>query len=144
MTDIPVRNHSKAEMYALVNRVVSYAQANGKEKTFAAINDPQGPFVNGDLFVWAESTNGTLLADPFFKSGIGQDLIDYTDPHGLKTTQAGIAAMQNGTGFSHALFPDTAFNGTAEIPKLVYQKQVDDTWFIGSGVYGLEVTKHRQ
>ena len=142
MTGIPLRNHSKAEMYDLVNRVVSYAQAKGKEKTFAAINDPQGPFVNGDLFVWAESTNGTLLADPFYKSGIGQDLIDYTDPHGLKTTQAGIMAMQNGTGFSHALFPDTAFNGTAEIPKLVYQKQVDDTWFIGSGVYGLEVTKH--
>ena len=65
-------------------------KANGKEKTLAAINDPQGPFVNGDLFVWGESTDGVLLADPFFKAGIGQNLINYTDSHGLKTTQAGI------------------------------------------------------
>ncbi len=140
LTGIPVRNHTRAELYDLVNRVVTYAKTNGKEKTLAAINDPQGPFVNGDLFVWGESTDGVLLADPFFKAGIGQNFINYTDSHGLKATQAGILAMQNGTGFSHGMFPDIAFNGTREIPKLIYQKAVDDTWWIGSGVYGLEIT----
>ncbi|HTY14962.1 MAG TPA: cache domain-containing protein [Methanoregulaceae archaeon] len=142
LTEITIRNHTKIELYDLVTRVVTFARANGKEKTLAAINDPHGPFVNGDLFVWAESTNGTLLADPFLKTAIGQDLINYTDAYGMKTTQAGIMAMQNGTGFSHALFPDTAFNGSSEVPKLIYQKPVDDTWFIGSGVYGVEVTNH--
>lgn len=57
----------------------------------------------------------------------------------MKTTQVGVEAMKNGTGFSHALFPNTAVNGTADVPKLIYMKAVDDTWWIGSGVYGIEV-----
>jgi hypothetical protein len=47
--------------------------------------------------------------------------------------------MKNGTGFSLALFPDTSVNGTAPVPKLIYMKPVDDTWWIGSGIYGIEV-----
>ena len=58
----------------------------------------------------------------------------------MKTTRVGIDAMQNGTGFSHALFQDTASNGTALVPKLIYMKAVDDAWWIGGGVYGVAVT----
>jgi signal transduction histidine kinase len=139
LTGIQVRNHTRPELYERVNRAVAYARTNGKEKTYTAINDPQGPFVTGDLFVWAESSGGILLADPFWKAEIGHNELNYTDRHGMKTTQAGISAMKNGSGFSRALFPDTARNGTFEIPKLIYMKQVDDTWWIGSGIYGVEM-----
>jgi hypothetical protein len=30
-------------------------------------------------------------------------------------------------------------NGTSDVPKLIYMKTVDDTWWIGGGVYGVEV-----
>jgi len=136
---IVVRNHTRTEMYDLVDRAVTYAQLNGKEKTLAEINNPKGPFVNNDLFVWAETFDGTILADPFWKDGIGYNYLDYTDPYGAKTTVVGINAIHNGTGFSHAMFPDTAANHTASVPKLVYMKPVDDTWWIGSGVYGVQV-----
>lgn len=139
MTGIPVRTHTRVELYKLVNDAVTFAQANGKEKTLAVISDPEGQFVNGDLYVWAETTDGTLLADPFWKSGIGQNYIDYADIYGMKTTRAGVDAMQNGTGFYHALFPNNAENGTAQVPKLIYMKPVDDSWWIGGGVYGIEV-----
>jgi len=139
LTGVPVRTHSRTELYELVNRVVDYAKANGKEKTLAAIDDPKGPFVSGDLFPWAESTDGVLLADPFLKSDIGHDMLEYTDMNGMMTTRVGIDAMQNGSGFSLALFPDTAVNGTVPVPKLIYMKPVDDTWWIGSGVYGVMV-----
>jgi signal transduction histidine kinase len=139
LSGIPVRNHTREELYELVNQAVDFAKANGKEKTFAVINDPAGQFVHDNLFVWAESSDGILLADPFWKSGIGENQLDYIDQYGVKTTQVGIGAMMNSTGFSHALFPDTAVNGTAPVPKLIYQKAVDETWWIGSGVYGVEV-----
>jgi signal transduction histidine kinase len=139
LAGVPVRTHSRMELYELVNRVVDYAKANGKEKTLPVIDDPQGQFVSGDLFPWAESTDGVLLADPFLKPDIGHTMIDYTDVNGMKTTRVGIDAMQNGSGFSLALFPDTSVNGTQQIPKLVYMKPVDDTWWIGSGIYGIEV-----
>ena len=139
LTGLPVRTHSRSELYELVNRVVDYANANGMEKTLEVIDDPNGQFVSGDLFPWAESTDGVLLADPFLKSDLGQNMIDYTDMNGMKTTRVGIDAMQNGSGFSLALFPDTTVNGTALVPKLIYMKPVNDTWWIGSGVYGVEV-----
>ena len=139
LTGITVRNHTRTEMYDLVDSAVTYAKVNGKEKTLAEINNPTGQFVNNDLFVWAETFDGTILADPFWKDGIGNNYINYTDPYGAKTTVVGINAIRNGTGFSHTMFPDTAANHTAAVPKLVYMKPVDDTWWIGSGVYGVQV-----
>ena len=139
VTGITMRNHTRTEMYDLVDSAVTYAKVNGKEKTLAEINNPTGQFVNNDLFVWAETFDGTILADPFWKDGIGNNYINYTDPYGAKTTVVGINAIHNGTGFSHAMFPDTAVNHTASVPKLVYMKPVDDTWWIGSGVYGVQV-----
>ena len=139
LTGLPVRNETRTRLYDLVNRAVDDAREHGKERTLEAINDPAGPFVEGNLFAWAESTDGTMLADPFWKSALGQNYWNYTDLYGLKTTRVGIEAMQHGTGFSHALFPDTAANGTTWVPKLVYQAAVDEDWWIGSGIYGVEV-----
>jgi signal transduction histidine kinase len=139
LTGIVVRNHTRTEMYDLVDSAVIYAKANGKDKTLAEINNPSGKFVNNNLFIWAETFDGTILADPFLKDIIGENQMNYTDPYGAKTTVVGINAIRNGTGFSHAMFPDTAVNHTASVPKLVYMKAVDDTWWIGSGVYGVQV-----
>ena len=139
LTGIPLRQHTRAELHALVSRAVDNAETNGPARALAAIDDPAGPVVDGDLFVGAEGTNGTVLADPFWKEGIGQNFLDVTDQNGVKTTRVGIDAMRNGTGFSHALFKDTASNGTAPVPKLVYMKAVDDAWWIGGGVYGVDV-----
>jgi signal transduction histidine kinase len=103
------------------------------------INDPGGQFVTGDLFVWAESFDGTILADPFWKAGVGKNYLNYTDQYGAKTTLVALNSIREGTGFAHEMFPDTARNGTTAIPKLVYMTAVDDTWWIGSGIYGAQV-----
>ena len=134
-----VRNHSRTDLYDLVNRAVLFAQENGKEKALAEINDPEGRFVQGDLFVWAEDFDGTVLADPYWKEGIGKNWMNTTDPYGSKTTIVSINAIRSGTGFTHVMFPDTSGGGTIPVPKLVYMKAVDDTWWIGSGIYGVEV-----
>ncbi len=139
LAGVQLRYFTRDELFDRVNEAVAFAKENGREKTLAEINNPEGRFVTGDLFVWASSRNGVLLADPFWKSGIGQNLWEYTDRHGMKVTQVGVQAMENGTGFSHALFPNTATNGTADVHKLIYMKAVDDTWWIGSGIYGLRV-----
>ncbi|OPX66659.1 MAG: Cache domain protein [Methanoregulaceae archaeon PtaB.Bin056] len=136
---VQLRSHTREELFDRVNEAVAFAKENGKERALAEINNPEGRFVTGDLFVWASSRDGVLLADPFWKSGIGQNHWEYTDLHGMKLTQVGIQAMEDGSGFSHALFPNTALNGTADVHKLIYMKAVDETWWIGSGIYGLRV-----
>ncbi|HEU17123.1 MAG TPA: histidine kinase, partial [Methanolinea sp.] len=140
--DLPgfqVRNHTREELYERVALAVEFAKASGMEKTLAEINDPEGRFVTGDLFVWAESSDGTLLADPFWKSAIGENEWEYADAYGVKITQVGVRAMENGTGFSHAIFPDTAVDDAPDQHKLIFMKEVDESWWIGSGIYGLHV-----
>jgi signal transduction histidine kinase len=137
ITGVMVRNHTRAEAYDLVNRAVTYAKENGKEKTIQEIN--HGRFANGDLFVWAESFDGTILADPYWGDSVGKNMMNYTDLSGQKTTVVGLSALRNGTGFTHAMFPDTSGSSTVPVPKLLSMKAVDDTWWIGSGIYGVDV-----
>lgn len=139
MTGIMIRNHTRLELYDLVNRTVAYAKVNGKEKTLAVINDPDGPFAEGDLSVWAETSDGIVIADPYWKEGIGVNTMNYTDPYGAKTTQVALYSLANGNGVVHEMFPFMAQNGTLADPKLVYMQSVDDTWWIGSGIYGVQV-----
>lgn len=139
LTGIAVRNNTRTDLYDLVDRAVTYAKANGKEKTLVEINNPNGQFVQGNLFVWAETFDGTVLADPFWKEGVGNNWMTYSDLYGAKTTVVGINAIRSGTGFTHAMFPDTAKDHPASIPKLVYMRSVDDTWWIGSGIYGVQI-----
>jgi signal transduction histidine kinase len=139
VTGIMIRNHTRADLYALTDRAVTYAKENGKDKTLTEINNPEGRFVNGDLFVWAETSDGTILADPYWKTAIGKNYLNYTDPYGAKTTIVAINTVRDGTGFSHAMFPDTATSGNKTVPKLVFMKAVDDSWWIGSGIYGVRV-----
>jgi polar amino acid transport system substrate-binding protein len=139
LTGITVRNHTRTELYDIVNRAVAFARENGKGKALDEINNPGGQFAKGDLFVWAEDFNGTVLADPYWKEGIGNNYLNETDPYGGKITQVSINAIRSGTGFTHVMFPDTAGSSTATVPKLVYMKPVDDTWWIGGGIYGVQV-----
>ncbi|MDD4137858.1 MAG: cache domain-containing protein [Methanoregula sp.] len=134
-----IRNHTKREMYSLVDDVVNYAKANGKQKTLDEINNPDGQFVHGDLTVWASSANGTMLADPYLKDLLGKNFLDYTDSYGDLTTQDELESMNGGTGFTHAMFPYAPANSSFPVPKLVYTKAVDGDWWIGSGIYGVEV-----
>ncbi|MDD2754648.1 MAG: hypothetical protein PHS80_03870 [Methanothrix sp.] len=39
-----------------------------------------------------------------------------------------------GNGFSYYIYPDPSMNMTARL-KLSYVAKVDDTWFLGSGIY---------
>lgn len=102
------------------------------------INDPHGHFVQGDLFVEAEKFNGTVLADPYWKEGVGKNNLDHTDPYGVKTTVVSINTIKSGTGFTHTMFPDTSINSTGPVPKLVFMKPVDDTWWTGGGIHGVQ------
>ncbi len=139
LTGIRIRNQTQEELYTLVDRAVRYAQENGKAKTLAEINKPDGMFTNDNLFVWASGSDGTLLADPFLKDLTGKNQIDYSDPYGEKTTRVGISAIKNGTGYVHGMFNETSTGSARPVPKLMYMKAVDDTWSIGSGIYGVEV-----
>jgi signal transduction histidine kinase len=68
----------------LVKAAVAYLAANGEEKGLDALNNPNGEFVKGELYVFAYDMSGILLANSFRLNLLGQNLLDVPDANGKK------------------------------------------------------------
>lgn len=135
-------SRSSAQLVAFVEKAVAYARQNGKEKALEAFSNPKGPFVDGELYIYAYDMNGTTLAHPFNPEKVGVSRIAEKDASGglfirnLRDTAA------NGSGFVDFYYINPVNNRTVE-KKLGYVMKVDDHWWLGSGIYfGPTVVKH--
>jgi cytochrome c len=71
------------EAQDLVGKAIAYYKDNGKDKAFAAINEPKGQFSNkNDLYVFVFDLNGVCLAHGANKALIGKNLMELKDTTG--------------------------------------------------------------
>lgn len=70
------------EAVAMVKKAAAFIKANGREKAFAQISNPKGPFVDRDLYVTVYDQGGTCLAHGFNPKMVGKNMIDLKDPDG--------------------------------------------------------------
>ncbi|MBN1288599.1 MAG: cache domain-containing protein [Actinobacteria bacterium] len=126
---------TRAEVVDFVEEAVDYARVNGKEKALTEFSDRNGAFVRngGDLYVYAYDFNGNVIAHGGDQSLIGKNLIDFKDPEGLPVIQKLVKLAQGGSGWLTYTWenPETG----KQQKKLGYVMKVDDTWFLGSGMY---------
>ncbi|MBA2307510.1 cache domain-containing protein [Candidatus Dependentiae bacterium] len=66
----------------LVKTAIAYFIQNGKEATFALISNPNGPFVKGDIYMFAYNFKGVAVAHGNNAALVGQNLIDLVDSRG--------------------------------------------------------------
>lgn len=67
----------------LLERAVDSLQKNGPEKSFAAFNDPKGPFIDGAYYVFAVGLDGFMHADGGAPIGlVGKNQIALRDAAG--------------------------------------------------------------
>lgn len=73
-----------ADTKALVEQGVAMVKDKGLDATLKAIGDPKGPFVKGDLYLFAGSLDkATATAHPFAADKlVGPDLTNLKDPKG--------------------------------------------------------------
>jgi cytochrome c len=77
------KSATAAEAVAMVQKVIAAIKANGREKTFAEINDVNGgKFRDRDLYVTINDLNGKNLAHGANPKMQGKDLIDMRDGDG--------------------------------------------------------------
>jgi signal transduction histidine kinase len=126
---------TKADVQAFVEKAVSFAKANGKEAALAAFTQAGGEFHQGQLYIYAYSFDGTVIAHGGDAKLVGQNLIGMKDPNGVQVIRELVALAQRGSGWLYYTWPNPANNNQQE-PKLGYVMKVDDTWFLGSGTYG--------
>lgn len=130
-------SHSTDEMVAFVKDAVAFANAQGKDTALAVFSDPNGSFTRGDLYIYAYDFNGTTVAHPINPEKIGVNRLNETDVTGGYYIRNLRDAAENGSGFVYFYYVDPAQNLTVR-PKLGYVEKVDDTWWLGSGIYGVE------
>jgi polar amino acid transport system substrate-binding protein len=127
-------NESRDDLVAFVDGAKDFALNTTKEEAIKAFNDKNGKFVKGNLYIWAYDFAGNTLAHPLKPELVGKNNINLTDPNGVEIIRDMIALAQNGNRFTYYLYPDPAKNMTQGF-KLSYVTKVDDTWWLGSGIY---------
>ena len=79
----PVRAKDSAdEAKTMVEKAIAFYKAEGKEKAFSEISNPDGRFMKGDLYVFVYDMKGTAVARPVQKGLIGTNIIAATDGAG--------------------------------------------------------------
>lgn len=70
------------EAKSMVEKAAALIKADGKDKALAEINNPGGPFVKGEMYVFAYDLTGTMVAHPVNPKLVGKNLIDVPDAEG--------------------------------------------------------------
>jgi len=124
----------RQNLSSFVGEAIAYAGKNGKDAAIREFNDRNGTFARGNLYIYAFDNNGTTLALPYQPNLIGTDLSGLQDPFGVNYTRIEIYLAQQGGGFIFYHYPNPAHNMTPE-PKMSYVRKVDETWWLGAGIY---------
>ena len=125
---------SPAEAQELVRLAVAECRQGGRAKILAEIQDPQGRFCRGDLYVFAYNREMTLVAHPVKPKLVGRNLLDEKDWAGGKPFRREIQdkALTTGSGWVDYEYE----NPRTKIieAKITYLERVDDL-IICAGAY---------
>jgi cytochrome c len=122
-----------AEAEAMVKKAAAFIKANGKDKGFAEISNPQGQFKDRDLYVTVYDLNGKCLAHGQNPKMAGKDMIELRDPDGKAFVKERVELAKSKEKF----WQDYKFTNplTKKVePKSMYFERHGDI-LIGCGIY---------
>jgi cytochrome c len=124
---VPVARATKEEAVAFVKKAVEYFKANGAEKSMAEFNNPQGAFVDRDMYIVVYDTTGICVAHPIYKKLVGQNRLEEQDSDGTYYVKDRIEKAKKQTTFwtsyrfpdplTHKIMPKTAYCEVADDPQ---------------------------
>ncbi|MFA5180762.1 MAG: cache domain-containing protein [Syntrophales bacterium] len=121
------------EAQDLVDKAIAYYKANGKDKAFAAINDPKGQFTKKDLYVFVIDFNSVMLAHGANKALIGKNLSELKDSKGKQFTyEMTQGAKTKGKGWQDYYWTNPTTK-KIEAKSSYYQREGD--MYFGCGIY---------
>jgi polar amino acid transport system substrate-binding protein len=121
------------ELRQFVSDARSYALAHGREIALEAFNNLSGPFIEGDLYIFAYDYHGTVLAWPYRPDQVGVNRYEAIDPVGSYNVRDILNAARNSSGMAD-YYSTNPFSNTTDL-KVSYVEDVDGTWLVGSGRY---------
>jgi hypothetical protein len=128
---VPAQN---ANLTRFVQDAYQFAKDHGKAAALAEFNNPEGKFIDKDLYIFAYEMNGTVIALPYQQGVLGTDRSAVTDPNGVAFITRLAEVAREGGGYVYYIYQNPADNYREQF-KLSYVLPVDKEWFLGSGVY---------
>ena len=122
---------------ALVAKGVAMVKAKGLDATLKAIGDPKGPFIMGDLYLFAGSLDKvTLLAHPYAaKKLVGPDLSKVKDSKGnMFFVKFKDVASGAGSGWVEYMWPKPGAK-EASLKKTFLMRVPGQKAYIAAGYY---------
>lgn len=121
------------EAVELVKRALKSLDDNGRERTFADINNPLGGYTDRDLYVVVYDTNGRNLAHGANLANVGKDMLDAKDGAGKPFIRERIDIVKGkGSGWQDYTFLNPVSKQME--PKSMYLEQYDNL-IVGCGIY---------
>lgn len=116
-----------------VENAVAFYKASGKRIALAEYTNPNGQFVQDEMYLYALNPKGTMLAHGVNEKFVGEEFIDIMDYDGKSFIKEIVEiANTKGSGWVEYKWYNPV---TKEVlPKIVYFRKVDDL-IICSGVY---------
>lgn len=129
------RMEDRDRAVALVKRAVAHMRAHGMTRAFADFCDPNGPFVEGELYIYAYGLDGVLSAtsNPSSKDNIGENHTRLRDLQGKRYMSEMITtAREKGKGWCDYVMQHPKTN--QPLAKSSYFERVDE-YLLGCGIY---------
>ena len=130
----PPAPQTSREIKDFVDSAAAWAQKEGRDAALDSFSNTSGPLVAGDVYIYALDYAGRALALPFQPGLVGTDFENLTDASGRYYTRTEIQLAKDGGGYLLYQYPDPAGNFTVRY-KISYVRPVDDTYWIGAGIY---------
>ena len=124
---------TRDEAQAMVKKGVAFWKANGDEKTFAAISDKTGQFIDRDLYLVVYGMDGVVRAHGANPKMIGRNLMDMTDMDGKPYVKERVEMAQKQASFWQDYKFTDPLSKKVE-PKQSYCERIDKNILCG-GIY---------
>jgi signal transduction histidine kinase len=124
---------SREELQTFVQEAYSHALVTGREKALRDFMDLNSSWVRGDVYIFAQDFNGTSLCLPYLPNEVGTNRMDIQNEQGVYINREMRAIAMNGSGFYEYRWTNPITNQSE--PKVSYVSKVDDSWWLGAGIY---------
>jgi signal transduction histidine kinase len=124
---------TKPEAEAMVKKATAFLKANGRDKTFAEVNNKQGQFIDRDLYIVVYGTDGVVRAHGANAKMIGKNLMEIKDVDGKQFVKERVEMARKKSPFWQDYKFTNPVSGAIE-PKTMYCQPEEDLIVCG-GVY---------
>ena len=121
-------------MKSFVEDAAVFAQRNGRDVACEAFSDPEGEFIDGERYIFAYDMNGTTLAHPYQPGIVGENRTALADENGFEIHKSCMDLAARGGGYIYFTYANPSEEYRKEL-KIAAIRPVDDTWYVGSGIY---------